>query len=208
MAKPSSNMRVSTTERDRRLTLAINYFNKHKDVPIRRIAKKYKVDHKTLSNRIQGKQQSIGLSGGQNKLLTAVEVDAVVLYIHNQAYVGFPCTWQMIEGAVTCIRAQNNLPPPSQSWVKKFMSNSGPILQAGIHKIKWKPMDAKRRAAQDIQVVVQWFKGLEEVKVLHDIKAGNMWNFDETGVRNACPSAIWVWVPIDIKEVSLSSYLQ
>ena len=115
MAKPSSNMRVSTTERDRRLTLAINYFNKHKDVPIQRIAKKYKVDHKTLSNRIQGKQQSIGLSGGQNKLLTAIEVDAVVLYIHNQAYVGFPCTWQMIEGAVTCIRVQNNLPPLSAS---------------------------------------------------------------------------------------------
>jgi hypothetical protein len=69
-------------------------------------------------------------------------------------------------------------------------------------------MDAKRRATQDIQVVVQWFKGLKEVKVLHDIKAGNIWNFDETSVWNACPSAIWVWGPIDIKEVSLSSYLQ
>jgi hypothetical protein len=147
-------MRVSTTERDRRLTLAINYFNKHKDVPIQRIAKKYKVDHKTLSNRIQGKQQSIGLSSGQNKLLIAIEVDAVVLYIHNQAYIGFPCTWQMIEGAITCIRAQNNLPPPSASWVKKFMSKKGPIIQAGIHKIKWKPMDAKRQATQDTHVVV------------------------------------------------------
>jgi hypothetical protein len=88
----------------------------------------------------------------------------------------------MIEGAITSIQAQINLPLPSQSWVKKFMSNDGPILQAGIHKIKWKPMDAKRQAIQDIQVVVQWFKGLEEVKVPHDIKAGNIWNFDETGV--------------------------
>jgi hypothetical protein len=30
-------------------------------------------------------------------------------------------------------------------------------------------MDAKQQAAQDSQVVVQWFKGLEEVKVLYDI---------------------------------------
>jgi hypothetical protein len=52
IAKPSSSMRVSTAERDRRLTLAINYFNKHKDVPIQGIAKKYKVDYITLSNRI------------------------------------------------------------------------------------------------------------------------------------------------------------
>jgi hypothetical protein len=44
------------------------------------------------------------------------------------------------------------------------------------------------------------------VKILHDIKAGNIWNFDETSVRNAYPPTIWIWVPANIKEVS-SYYL-
>jgi hypothetical protein len=34
--------------------------------------------------------------------------------------------------------------------------------------------------------------------------AGNTWNFDETGVRNACPGHMWVWVPVEIKEVGFT----
>ena len=62
-------------------------------------------------------------------------------------------------------------------------------------------MDAKRRAAQEPEVVIQWFKGYEKLRISKDIKAENVWNFDETNVRNACPGSVWVWVPIEIKEV-------
>jgi hypothetical protein len=35
-------------------------------------------------------------------------------------------------------------PPPSKTWVKNFMR-----AHKDFHMIKWKPMDKKRRAAQD-----------------------------------------------------------
>jgi hypothetical protein len=82
------------------------------------------------------------------------------------------------------------------------MSKNGPIFQAGLHKIKWKPMDTKRRAAQEPDVVIQWFKGYAELRKIHKIEAENTWNFGETGVWNACPRSIWVWVPTEIEEAS------
>ena len=63
-------------------------------------------------------------------------------------------------------------------------------------------MDAKRRAAQEPDVVIQWFRGYERIRQSEGIGAENVWNFDETNVRNACPGGVWVWVPVEIIEVS------
>jgi hypothetical protein len=62
-------------------------------------------------------------------------------------------------------------------------------------------MDAKRRAAQIPKVVIDWFKGFKQIRIFYGIEPENMWNFDETGVWNACPAGTWVWVPTSIKEV-------
>jgi hypothetical protein len=99
-------------------------------------AKKYNVNHNTLQNRIKGKTQSLLTNGGKNKMLSPIEFDVVTIYIRKQAYAGFPCTWHMIQGTVSWIRAQNNLPPPSLAWSKNFMSKKGPIRKAGFHRIK------------------------------------------------------------------------
>ena len=48
---------------------------------------------------------------------------------------------------------------------------------------------------------MDWFKGLEQIRIYHGIGLENMWNFDETGVQNSCPSSIWAWVLTSIKEV-------
>jgi hypothetical protein len=62
-------------------------------------------------------------------------------------------------------------------------------------------MDAKQRAAQIPKVVINWFKGFEQIQIFYGIGPENMWNFNETGVQNACPARTWVWVPTSIKEV-------
>jgi hypothetical protein len=47
-------------------------------------------------------------------------------------------------------------------------------------------MNAKRRAAQIPKVVINWFKGFEQIRIFYEIRLENMWNFNETGVQNAC----------------------
>ena len=133
-------MAITTAEREKRLTDAIEYFHVYNRSI--RIRAKFKVSHTTLGNRLNGKHNTVATNGGHNKLLG------------KQALAGFPCTWAMILAAVTWIRAQDGLSPPSRSWSKKFSSKNSPILTGGFHKIKWKPMDAKRRAAQVPKTVI------------------------------------------------------
>ena len=57
------------------------------------------------------------------------------------------------------------------------------------------------------KVVVDQFKGLQQIQIFHGIWLENIWNFNETGARNSCSLSIQVWVPTSIKEV-FYSYLQ
>jgi hypothetical protein len=161
-------MKLTTAEREKALLEAVGYYHSHNGpIPAQKVAAKFRVSHMTLGNRIAGKSRPITSNGGHNKLLSEVQLGAVFLYIQRQAFAGFQCTMAMIHGAVMWIRAQNDKQPPSPSWSKKFMSKNGPILQGGIHKIKWKPMDAKRRAAQQPIFIIHWFEGLKRLREQH-----------------------------------------
>ena len=61
-------------------------------------------------------------------------------------------------------------------------------------------MDAKRRAAQQLEVITKCFAGYAELQRFYQIGPENTWNFDETGVQNACPGHMWVWVPVELKK--------
>jgi len=130
-------MCVATSKRDKRLTEAIDYFHSQNAlVSVRKVATKFKVNHQTLSNRLQGKHKSIALNCGQNRLLAVAQLGALLLYIRKQALAGFPCTWAMILAAVTWIRGQDGQTPPSRSWSKKFQRKNSLIALAGFHKIR------------------------------------------------------------------------
>jgi hypothetical protein len=90
-------MRISTAEREARLTKALDKFHAHNGtVSILKIAIKHKVNRNTLTNRINGKRGSITLNGGLNRLLAVAQLGALFLYIRKQALAGLPCTWAMI----------------------------------------------------------------------------------------------------------------
>ena len=190
-------MRLSPADHEVLIGNALAYYGAHKEsVSIRKVILLFGVNKTTFLNRLRNKTRPITTIGGQNKLLTDVEQSTVITYCHRQAYAGFPCTWQMILAAVTHIQSLKGMGSPSKAWAKFFLSKHGPILKADFHKIKWKPMDRKRRAAQEPGVIIQFFRDLAYIRKTHDIRPENMWNFDESGFRNACPLGVWVWVPI------------
>lgn len=91
------------------------------------------------------------------------------------------------------------LPSPSKTWVKNFMR-----AHKDFHMIKWKPMDKKRRAAQDTGSVIEWFKEFEALRKKYNIRAQDLWNFDEIGFHLACPGGMDYGdvVPVETNEVS------
>jgi len=121
----------------------------------------------------------------------------ILQYIDRQYRIGFPCTMEMITEAASYFWEQNNKPPPSNTWVKDFIKEYGLKGKQVFKKVKWKPIDKKRRAAQDTEEVRQWFAEYARLWKEYKIFPQNIWNFDETRFRTACPTAIWVWVPWD-----------
>jgi len=193
-------MSDTTLARDARLSAAIEYFYANSSNPdrisMRRVASQYNVHHTTLSRHLANKASSKALVGGHNKVLSKAQSDALLAYITDKAYLGFPCTRRMIMEAIGIMKDALLEERPSESFVRKYLKTMP------IRKIKWKPMDYKRRAVQDIGVVLDWFKDFERIKQEYNIKPENMYNFDECGFRIACPSAIDVYVPITIESVS------
>jgi hypothetical protein len=90
-------MRISTAEREARLTKALDEFHTYNStVSILKIANKHKVNCNTWTNRINGKSGSITSNSGLNRLLAVAQLGALFLYVRKQ-----PCTWAMILVAVS-----------------------------------------------------------------------------------------------------------
>src|SRR5450432_2153526 len=87
----------------------------------------------------------------------------------------------MIIEAIGIIKDASFEDRPSNSFIQNY------IKGLPIKKIKWKPIDYKRRAAQDIDVIIDWFRGFAEIKAEYNIKPYNIYNFNECGFRVAYP---------------------
>jgi len=194
-------MSEETLNRDARINDAIEYFHANQAdpdrIPLRQIALRFDISHSTLSRRLHNKTISRSLIGGQNRVFSKAQSDALFAYITDNAYIGSPCTYSMITEAIGIIKDASFEDRPSNSFIRKYMKG------LPIKKIKWKPMDYKRRAAQDIDVIIDWFRGFAEIKEEYNIKPYNIYNFDECGFRIACPSTIDVYVPSEIEAVRL-----
>jgi predicted DNA-binding protein (UPF0251 family) len=63
-------MRLTTTERDKRLAEAIDYYNSYiESIPAQKVAAKFEVSRTTLRNQINSTHKSIASNGRLNKLL-------------------------------------------------------------------------------------------------------------------------------------------
>jgi len=63
-------MRLTTAEREKRLTDAIDYFHSQNgSVRVRKVAAKFKVSATTLGNRLNGQHSTVASNSGLNRLL-------------------------------------------------------------------------------------------------------------------------------------------
>jgi hypothetical protein len=140
-------------------------------------------------------------SGGQNRILSPVQDQAIIRFIHDQLSYGLLPTRQVVFGAISCLRKAQDQPPPSDSWFQRWWP------KMGLHKIKAKPIAKIRIEAQDPKEIDDWFKGYWEIINKYNIKRSRVDNFDESGFRVGCPRGVEVLVPDEVKEVGLTLIL-
>jgi hypothetical protein len=134
--------------------------------------------------------------GGQNKVLTEAQIEALKDWIRDQSVQGLGATNKMVYAAVCHLRHPQS--EPSTSWLTKFIKRE---LHHEFHMINTKPIALQRVVAQDLETVTTWFQKYKQFIREHGIKGEDIWNMDETGFRVGIPSGQTVIVPRTITEL-------
>jgi hypothetical protein len=129
--------------------------------------------------------------GGQNKMLSDTQVEAIYKYVEDSYLSGYGATKAMVYAAMGCLKA-NEIPlkePPS--WHLDL-----------FRTLKTKAIARVRVTAADVEEVKNWFDGFRTWCEEHDIQPRDVLNFDEAGFRVGVALGEEIVVPTYVKEVS------
>lgn len=161
----------------------------------------YQVKYRSLQSSIKRPTRT---HGGHNKVLQEYQTKAIHTFIRDLLSYGIQPTMALVFQSIYTIKRASNptIKPPSKAWFGKWWRDNQ------LHKIKSKPLAALRIIAQDENAIQLWFKGyICTIKELQ-IQKRNILNFDETGFRIGCPKGQTLLVPVDVTEVSISSFIR
>jgi hypothetical protein len=154
---------------------------------------------KRKQNRTRNALGSFNSHGGNNKILSVSQEDAILSYCFNQWEQGLGATKRMVFQAITFLKTHESPPKegPSWRWFAIWL-HKVPTL----HTIKTKPIAYERVESHTEESIKEWFEGLRETQEKYGIrKAKRVLNMDESGARLACPRSEEVIVPINCKEL-------
>ena len=178
---------------------ALQFLREHPHAVISQVARDYHVNRRTLTNHWSGRnKRTVKGNGGKNKILNTEQIQAIFLYIENQAHAGFSASREMIQGAIGWVLTQENppRPMPSSRWTYDFLKNL-PLVQ----KAKTRPLELKRAVAQQPKDVENWFRDYVQTLEYYEVYWINIWNFDEGGFRVGCIKSGEVWIPAYMEAV-------
>ena len=179
---------------------AIDFLNENSTEKITVAAKIHGVNVSTLRMRLRRVQQQHNTRGGNNRVLSDIQVQAIQRYIQRSYENGYGATKPMVFNSVCQLLAADNPPrkPPSQRWFQIWIKSQ----HETFHTIKSRPIEAARVASHDISAIKEWFHDFKDVCNQLDVTAANVYNFDEVGFRVGMSTGEHVLVPTAVKEVS------
>jgi hypothetical protein len=141
--------------------------------------------------------------GGNNKILSNTQLEAIRVYCREQYEAGLGATKQMVFAAIGQLLLQSQPPrkPPSWRWFQTWLK-----ANPNLHTITTKPIARNRVDTHDEKDVEEWFDKYRATLAKYGIRKGkNIYNMDESGARVGCPKGEEVIVPIEVKEMYTSS---
>jgi len=185
--KPSSY-----TEED--IYNALRYMDSHGWESIASIGRLFGVPPRRLIERRDNPFADRRSLNKKPKFLSDPEIQAIHHWILHQYFLGWPATRGMIQAAATTLLALRSppRPPPGKTWMDTFTKSL-----REVKKTKTKPLDIKRKLAQNKGVLIPWFNKYRRFIADHHITPDRLWNFDEAGFRVGMVRGEVVYVPKD-----------
>ena len=157
------------------------------------------VNYNTLKSTLQRSNNLPKQNGGQNKVLSQAQLNAVYKYVEDLYLEGYGASKMSVYTAI-CYMKAHEIPPkeaPSWRWFQTFMKANKSLF----HTIKTKPIARVRVTSADKEIVEKWFQTFQSWCEEHNISTHQVYNFDEAGFRVGMSPGEEVVVPTHIKEV-------
>ena len=191
----------TTGEYNAAVASAIAFKHEHPDEKASTAARIYHVNSDTVRSNLWREQKPKVKRGGQNKMLSDAQVDAIYKYVEDSYLSGYGATKAMVYAAIGCLKA-NQLPakePPSWRWFQIFMKEHPDLFRT----LKTKAIARVRITAADVEEVKDWFQGFRTQCEERNIQPGDVLNFDEAGFRVGVALGEEIVVPAYVKEVCI-----
>jgi hypothetical protein len=128
---------------------------------------------------------------GQNRILSDLEIEAIVQYTRDMYIGGLGATKRMVFSAIGFLKDREGRPPPSWRWFQPFVQTHPELFKT----IKTKPIARTRVSAQDVKDVGDWFKKWGTWCDENHIQAEDIINFDEAGFQIGVASGEDILIP-------------
>ena len=144
----------------------------------------YEVLYETLRQRIKG-IPSRRDSTPNNRRLSSQEESAIVQYILELDSRGFSPRPSEVREMADLLLTERQESPVGQKWVSNFINRRPEIKTKFSRKY-----DYKRALCEDLYIIGEWFRLVQNTRAKYGILEEDIYNFDEAGVydRSDCNS--------------------
>lgn len=159
---------------------ALEYLEKNPGISTRKVAQMFNVSKTTLQRRVKTPLKST-LQKKRNTLLTDIEEKALCAYIDRLDRINLAVRVEFVcDAANSMLRERlkdTTTALVKPHWVTRFLRRHGYAAKTQ------KMLDMKRKDAESVEVITEYFQQLEEVIKSDGILPEDTWNMDETGFR-------------------------
>jgi hypothetical protein len=161
--------------RDQRVDAAVLAIRTRSNLSARNAARIYKVDPRTIKNRMLGVPARGSKAPISRNLLPGEEL-ALLAHILRLDEQGFAPRKDQIKNAANNILSKRGKEPVGKNWTSNFIKRH-PELRTR----RARTFDYKRHKAEDPRAIRAWFETYQSSRQKYGIVEDDVYNFDETG---------------------------
>ncbi|OWT42501.1 DDE superfamily endonuclease domain-containing protein [Pochonia chlamydosporia 170] len=177
---------MESQDKESRMILASQAFQRGPNQSIRAIAKVYNVSRSSLSARLNGIAARRDTTPNLRKL-TDLEESTIIQYILNLDARSFPPRLSGVQDMANQLLADRDAPPVGPRWASNFVKRHKELTTRFTRKY-----DYQRALCEDPKLIGDWFELVRNTVAKYGILEEDFHNFDETGFMMGIISATMV----------------
>ncbi|KAF5724953.1 Fot5 transposase [Fusarium mundagurra] len=166
---------MSQSNKEANIVLALQAYQNNPELGLHRAAEIYQASYGSLWRRTHGISSRYDTIPKSRKL-SDLEEQAIIRFILDLDSRGFPPRLRGIEEMANRLLADRDASPVGKRWASNFVKRHKELKTCFRRRY-----DYQRAKCEDLTVIRNWFRLVQNVIAKYGIQLDDIWNFDETG---------------------------